>query len=126
MTEPVWIEPEAVLALHGRTLALHGGAEGIRDEGLLESALNRPRNRHHYEQLADIPELAATYAVAISSNHPFTDGNKRTAFLCLTLFLRLNGLSLKSDQVDAARTMFAVAAGRTDVDAQAAWIRSRT
>jgi death-on-curing protein len=123
VAEPVWIEREAVLALHGRSVALHGGPEGVRDMGLLDSALMRPRNRYHYEGVEDISELAAVYALALSSNHPFADGNKRTAFQCLALFLRLNGWRLTADQVDAARTMFSLAAGTLDLDQLTAWTR---
>jgi death-on-curing protein len=111
LAEPVWIEIEALLALHDRSLALHGGAEGVRDVGLLESALMRPRNLYLYEHVQDIAELAATYAAAVSANHPFADGNKRAAFLCLTLFLRLNGRRLTASPARAARAMFALAAG---------------
>ena len=124
MPEPVWIEYEAMLALHDRSLAMHGGAEGLRDPGLLESALMRPKNRHHYEGVDDIPELAATYASGISSNHPFADGNKRAAFQALTLFLRLNGFRLAADQVEATRTMVKLAAGELEVVALADWIRT--
>jgi death-on-curing protein len=126
VTEPVWIEMEAILALHDRSLALHGGAEGVRDHGLLESALVRPRDRYHYEGVEDVIELGAAYAIALSSNHPFADGDKRAAFLCLTLFLRLNGFRLVASQADAALTMLAVAAGRMDVPALTDWIRSKT
>ncbi len=114
------------MTLHARTLALEGGAEGVRDAGLLESALIRPRNRFHYEGVDDVSALAATYAVALSANHPFTDGNKRTAFLCLTLFLRLNGRRLVAGQVEAARTMFALAAGRLDLDQLTEWTRTNS
>lgn len=120
--EPVWIELAALLALHDRTLALHGGAEGIRDSGLLESALMRPINRFQYDDISDLAVLAATYAHAISSNHPFVDGNKRTAFQSLALFLRLNGLKLTASQVDAARTILSLAAGKLDIDGLAVWI----
>ncbi|MEI9963714.1 MAG: type II toxin-antitoxin system death-on-curing family toxin [Caulobacteraceae bacterium] len=124
MAEPRWIEIEAVIALHDRSLALHGGAEGIRDRGLLESALARPLNRFSYEGVDDLAELAATYAAAVSANHPFADGNKRAAFLCLTLFLRLNGRRLTASQVDATRTILALAAGELSIEALAAWVRA--
>ena len=114
--EPVWIELEALLVLHDRTIALHGGAEGVRDAGLLESALVRPISRFQCEGVADLPELAAVYADAINSNHPFADGNKRASFQALTLFLRLNGLRLKASQVDAARTILSLAAGNLSPD----------
>ena len=123
MTEPEWIEIAAVKALHDRSIALHGGLPGTRDEGLLESALQRPLNRFHYDGVDDIVVLTATYAVALASNHPFADGNKRAAFLCLLLFLRLNGQRLIADRVDATRTMLAVAAGELDVDQLTDWIR---
>ena len=113
-----------MLALHERSLALHGGAEGLRDAGLLESALMRAKNRHHYEGVDDIVELAATYAASISANHPFADGNKRAAFQCLTLFLRLNGLRLKADPVDATRTMVKLAAGQLDIGELTNWVRA--
>lgn len=124
--EPRWISKEALLALHDRSLALHGGAPGVRDEGLLESALARPANRHHYEGLEDVCELAATYLIALASNHAFTDGNKRAAFSAAGLFLRLNGRRLVAAQADAARTVLAVAAGRRDVAELTQWIRERS
>ncbi len=123
MGEPAWIELDAILALHERTIALHGGAARVRDRGLLESALARAPNRYNYEGTADLAALAATYAVAVSSNHPFADGNKRAAFLCMALFLRLNGLRLKASQVDAARTMYALAADEIGVEALTDWMR---
>lgn len=124
-TEPVWVRIEAFKVLHERSLALHGGPSGVRDEGLLESALERPKNRFYYEGVDDVVELAATYAVAVSSNHPFVDGNKRAAFHAMTLFLRLNGLRLVADQVDAARTIFKLAAGELDIPALTEWLRTR-
>lgn len=123
MTEPVWIRKEALLALHGRSLSVHGGAEGLRDEGLLESALARPMNRHAYDGVEDVIELAATYGVAIAGNHPFVDGNKRAAFQCVLMFLALNGLRLRADRVEATRMMQQVAAGETDIQTLADWVR---
>lgn len=123
MAEPEWIELSAVKTLHDRSIALHGGLSGLRDEGLLESALGRPRNRYFYEGVEDVVDLAATSCVAMASNHPFADGNKRAAFLCLLLFLRLNGKRLTADRVDATRTVLAVAAGEVGIDQLAAWIR---
>jgi len=122
--EPVRIELEVLLALHDRTIALHGGAEGVRDFGLLESAVMRPINRFRYDGMADLPTLAALYADAISSNHPFADGNKRAAFQALTLFLRLNGMRLTASQVDAARTILSLAAGKLPLDGLADWVRA--
>lgn len=122
MAEPRWIRKEVLLALHSRSLSLHGGAEGLRDEGL-ESALARPINRHAYDAIDDIAELAATYGVAMASNHPFIDGNKRAAFQCVLLFLAVNGLRLRADRVEATRVMVQVAAGEIDIEPLAIWIR---
>jgi death on curing protein len=122
VSEPIWIEKETILLAHAETLAEHGGLEGLRDEGLLESALARPRNLFAYEDTWDLHKLAALYAVGISHNHPFIDGNKRTAFIAAALFLALNGLRLKADQVDAIRTFLAVAAGEMNEEELAAWI----
>jgi death on curing protein len=124
--EPRWISKETVLVLHDRTLALHGGAPGVKDAGLLASPLARPVNRFHYEGVGDICTLAAIYLVAIASNHPFIDGNKRAAFLAAGLFLRLNGRRLTAGQADAARATLAVAAGERDVEPLAEWIRARS
>ena len=123
---PRWIAKSALLVLHDRSIALHGGAPGLRDEGLLESALARPENRFHYEGVEESCTLAATYLVALASNHPFVDGNKRAAFLGAGLFLRLNGRRLVAAQSDAVRTVLAVAAGARDIDAMAEWVRSRS
>jgi death-on-curing protein len=122
MVEPEWIELEAILALHARSIALHGGAPGVRDQGLLESALERPKNRFHYDGVSDVVTLSATYCIAIAANHPFVDGNKRAAFSSLLLFLRLNGLRLAADRVDATRTILSVAAGELEIEGLAAWI----
>ena len=97
----------------------------MRDEGLLDSALARPQNRFHYEGVAELAALAATYAGAIAANHPFIDGNKRTAFLAAGLFLEKNGRRLEADQVDSALTILALAAGKLTIDELAAWIRGR-
>ena len=124
--EPRWPAKESILVLHERSIALHGGAPGLRDDGLLESALARPANRFHYEGVDDVCELAATYLVAVASNHPFADGNKRAAFLAAGLFLRLNGRRLVAEQADAARAVLAVAAGQRDIGEVAEWIRARS
>ena len=121
--EPIWVEKLAIIALHDRSLALHGGPSGIRDEGLLESALQRPANRYFYEGETSIAVLAATYAVGVASNHPFVDGNKRAAYQALILFLALNEAPLKAQPVDAINTMLGVAAGQIDIDTLAAWVR---
>lgn len=121
--EPVWLRQEALVALHDRSLALHGGPAGLRDEDLLISALQRPVNRFLHEGVTDVAELAATYAVGVASNPPFVDGNKRAAFQAMLLFLALNGRPLEADKVDATVVMLAVAAGEIDIDRLAEWIR---
>ena len=121
--EPIWVEKQAIIALHDRSLALHGGPSGIRDEGLLESALQRPANRFFYEGETSVAVLAATYAVGVASNHPFVDGHKRAAYQALILFLALNEAPLKAQPVDAINTMLGVAAGQIDIDTLAAWVR---
>jgi death on curing protein len=126
MSEPRWPAKQSLIVLHDRSIALHGGAPGLRDEGLLESALARPANRCHYEGVDDICELGATYLVAIAGNHPFTDGDKRAAFLAAGLFLRLNGRRLVAAQADAVRTVLAVAAGQRDIGAVSDWIRTHS
>jgi death-on-curing protein len=122
----VWIEKQAIILLHDRSLALHGGGRGIRDEGLLEAALQRPQNLNYYDGVTDVSRLAAAYAVAVSGNHPFVDGNKRAAFHCLALFLRLNGARLTAGQADAALTILALAAGRLDLDQLTEWVKANS
>jgi death-on-curing protein len=122
-TEPRWISKEAVLVLHDRSIALHGGAPGMNSENLLDSALARPANRFHYEGETDICALAAIYLIAVASNHPFIDGNKRAAFLAAGLFLRRNGLRFTANQPDAARVVLGVAAGDREIAPLAEWIR---
>jgi death-on-curing protein len=117
-----WIDKQLLVTLHDESLALHGGASGIRDEGLLDSALNRAVNFVMYGS-PDFAELAAAYGVGLAKNHAFVDGNKRAAFLSVGLFLGLNGYKLKATQVDATLTMLAVAAGEIDEQNFAAWIR---
>lgn len=124
--EPIWIEKQAIVALHDRSLALHGGPAGMRDEGLLESALQRPRNRFFYEGEASIAALAATYAVGVASNHPLLDGNKRAAYQAMILFLAINDAPLGGDRVDAINTMLGVAAGEIDIDALTIWVRTNS
>ena len=125
MAEPVWVDKALLLRLHEEILTLTGGASGVRDEGLLDSALARPLNRYAYEGQDDLVALAATYAVAVAKNHPFVDGNKRAAFVCLGLFLLDNGLSLEASDEDATATMLKVAAGDMDIEALAEWLKGR-
>lgn len=121
---PRWISKAALLLLHEESIATFGGARGLRDEGLLDSALGRPRNVHAYHPEKSIAELAATYAYGLARNHPFVDGNKRVAFLSIGVFLAINGYALTASQADAIRAIFAVASGEMDENTLAAWIRS--
>jgi death-on-curing protein len=115
MTVPIWIEDTLVLMIHDRQLAEHGGAEGLRDESLLHSALARPQNHLAYNQ-AGIIDLAATYTAGIVQNHPFIDGNKRTGFVVCVLFLELNGYRFTASEADAAQAVIELATGTIDVD----------
>ena len=117
-----WVDKQALLLLHDESLAEHGGAAGIRDEGLLESALGRPLNLDAYGT-PDFADLAASYAIGLAKNHAFVDGNKRTAFLATGVFLHLNGYRLSVSQVDATLTMLAVASGELDEAGFSAWLR---
>lgn len=120
---PVWIERAALLLLHEESLALFGGASGMRDDGLLDSALARPVNQQLYESASDIATLAAAYGYGLAKNHPFIDGNKRAAFLAIGLFLAANGKRLGATQLDAIHTMLGVAGGRISEAILADWIR---
>jgi death on curing protein len=111
-----------VLAIHDEQLVAHGGSAGVRDTALLESALNRPLNKRNYEN-ADLPELAAAYAYGIARNHPFIDGNKRTALLALYTFLGINGIDFVVSEADAAAMILALAAGEVSEESLARWIR---
>ncbi len=122
MSSWIWIDKNALLRLHDESLSLHGGATGIRNEGLLDSALARPLNLALYEQ-PDLAALAASYGCGLAKNHPFVDGNKRAAFLSVGLFLFLNGYRLTATQVDATLTILALAAGEIDEAGFAEWIR---
>ncbi len=122
MKEPVWLEAGEILAIHERLLALHGGAGGIRDEGLLRSALAKPRHRQAYDDEAGIAKLAAAYAAGIIANHPFVDGNKRTAFVAAALFVELNGYRFVASEEEAAEIVLALAAGKLGETEFAAWL----
>ena len=124
MSEPVWIDERDALALHDRLLALDGGAPGLRDPGLLQSALARPRQLHAYGDNPDITDMAAAYIAGIVRNHPFIDGNKRTGFLVGVLFLELNGYRFTAAEESAAQAILSLAAGTLDEPALAAWLRS--
>lgn len=120
----VWLSPAVLLAVHDEQLAEHGGLRGVRDLGLFESALARPRNLAAYGK-PDASALAAAYGHGLARNHPFLDGNKCTAFVAVELFLALNGVELVADDGDCVLTMLAVADGSLDEPAFAAWIRER-
>jgi death-on-curing protein len=119
------IEEAVVRAVHEAQLAEHGGGAGVRDDGLLASALARPHNLMAYGD-PDAADLAAAYGFGIARNHPFIDGNKRTAFVCSELFLALNGRELTADDASCVATMLALAAGDLDEAAFAGWLRAHT
>ena len=122
MTEPVWLTLEDVIAVHGEQQAIFGGPEGIRDTGLLESALTRPINRWNYGT-TDLSSLAAAYAYGLARNHPFVDGNKRAAFAAMIVFLRINDIRFAPDPAQASAAMLDLAAGELNEDEFARWIR---
>lgn len=121
----IWINRRALRLLHGESLVLHGGAPGIRDEGLLESALMRPENQAAYGS-PDVFDCAAAYAFGLAKNHPFVDGNKRAAFLACGLFLHLNGQRMQATQAEATLSMLALAAGQLSEKEFADWLRDHT
>lgn len=123
-SEPRWISQKALLLLHEESLAMFGGARGIRDRGLFDSALARAQNSHAYNSDFTLAELAAAYAFGLAGNHPFVDGNKRAAFLSIGLFLAINGYRLSVDPVDAIRHMLGLASGELTEQELAAWINA--
>jgi death on curing protein len=125
MSEPVWLPLGLVLDIHAEQLAIFGGATGLRDQGALESALDRPRNKWGYG-VTDMAELAAAYSFGLSRNHPFVDGNKRMAFAGMLVFLGLNGFEFETSEEDATAMMLALAAGEVSEDSLARWIRDRS
>lgn len=122
MSDWKWVNRQVLLLLHDESLAEHGGAPGLRDEGLLDSALARPLNLALYEK-PDVADLGASYGVGLAKNHAFVDGNKRAAFLAVGMFLAVNGYRLRATQVDATLTVIDVAAGVMDEATFAQWIR---
>jgi death-on-curing protein len=121
MREPIWLDIDTVLDFHAEQLALFGGADGIRDRGLLESALARPLNKFGYGENS-IAALAAAYGFGIARNHPFIDGNKRTAFASMIVFLGLNGMDLDAPQEAATVMILSLAAGEITEDVLAQWV----
>jgi death-on-curing protein len=120
--EPIWLTYDQVIAIHSRQLRRFGGAPGLRDEGLLRSAIERPLNKWHYEQ-TELPELAAACAFGLAKNHAFVDGNKRIAFMSMMTFLRKNGVRFAPDPARATRILISLAAGEVSEESLARWIR---
>jgi death-on-curing protein len=121
---PKWIDPRALLLLHGETLAEHGGLSGLRDEAAFEAALARPQHLHTYEPESDLARLAAAYGFAIVRDHPFNDGNKRVGFLAIGLFLAINGKELSAHPVEAIAIILRLAEGKLSELELAVWIRN--
>lgn len=121
-----WIDQRALLLLHSETLAEHGGLAGVRDSGLLESALARPQHLHAYKPKSDLADLAAAYGFGLARNHPFIDGNKRAAFLAIGLFLQINDQELIADPVEAIAVILKLAEGNLSEKDLAEWIRKNT
>ncbi len=126
MKDPVWIDERDAWALHERMLALHGGAAGIRDAGLLISALARAQQQFAYQEGADVIDMAAAYTSGIVRNHPFIDGNKRTGFVVGILFLELNGYRFTASEEAAAQAVLEMAAGRLDDASYSAFLRAHS
>ena len=123
MTEPIWLLREIVLAVHEEQLAEHGGLSGIRDAGLLDSALGRPEQLFAYGENPDVAALAAAYGFGLARNHPFADGNKRTAFVAIELFLGLNGYAFNASDEDCILTILSLAAGELSEEQLVQWVR---
>jgi len=124
MNEPLWLDRRSLLLLHLESLAEHGGSSGMHDQGLLDSALARPRNQFIYDPNADIAKLAAAYGFGLAKNHAFVDGNKRIAFIATALFLRLSGWRLATERLDEIQTMLNLASGEITEGLFASWIRT--
>ncbi|WP_027579718.1 type II toxin-antitoxin system death-on-curing family toxin [Bradyrhizobium sp. Ai1a-2] len=122
MSEPFWLTRQMIEAIHDEQLAIHGGAGGLRDEGMLESALDRRRNKWSYEH-AELADLAAAYAFGIAHNHPFVDGNTRTSLLALYTFLGVNDIDFDVPEAEAAAMIVDLASGEVDEDGLTRWIR---
>jgi death-on-curing protein len=125
VNEIIWISERAARAIHSQQLALFGGAEGIiLDPGKLSSALARPRHLHTYNPDASLYQLAAAYGWGLAKNHPFVDGNKRTAFVVMAAFLQVNGIELIAPEAEVVTTMLAVAAGEMSEEELSAWLQA--
>ena len=123
--EPEWVSEQVVLLVHGEQIAEHGGGAGVRDMGLLQSALARPQNAYHYNQVVSLSKLAACYGFGIAKNHAFIDGNKRTALVTAITFLELNGYGLRSTQQENYLTFYDLAQGQLSEDQLADWLESK-
>lgn len=121
MSEPKWIDHKVVLAIHARQIKEHGGVHGLRDEQLLHSSLDAPKNSYHYEK-SNIIVLAAKYVHSLAGNHPFADGNKRTAYICMRLFLQMNGKDIQATGEEKIRLMVDIASSALSVADIALWI----
>jgi death on curing protein len=122
VSEPKWLTHDQVIAIHSRQLRRFGGAAGLRDDGLLRSAIERPINKWQYEQ-SELPELAAAYAFGLAKNHAFVDGNKRIAFMSMMTFLRKNGVRVAPEPAHATSMIMSLAAGEVSEESLARWIR---
>ena len=126
MSEPIWLEGEAIRLLQSVSLTDHGGSSGFSNASILELTITSPIKKWNYNPVADLPELAAAYGFGLARNHPFVDGNKRIAFIATALFLRLNGYRLSSTPLDEIQTMLRLAAGELSEEEFAVWIRNHT
>ncbi len=124
--EPRWLSGSIVRAIHTDQVRQHGGSPGLRDEGLLESALERPINRFRYDPDSDLATIAAAYGYGLARNHPFVDGNKRVAFQAMYVFLGLNGLTVEAAETEVVRLVLSLAAGDVDEAALAGWLRDHS
>ncbi len=122
--EPEWISEEEAITIHSRQLAEHGGGDGVRDMGLLQSAMARPQNAFHYNQVNSLAKLAACYGYGIAKNHAFIDGNKRTAYVVMRTFLLVNGYSLNATKEEKYLTMYDLAQGHLTEEQLADWLES--
>lgn len=126
MKEPRWLSETVALTVHADQIREHGGSLGVRDRGLLDSALSRPRNRFVYESGSDLCDLAASHGFGIARNHPFVDGNKRVAFQAMYIFLGLNGLRIDAPEEEVVALILALASGDLDEPELASWLRDHT
>jgi death on curing protein len=126
MKAPRWLSPSIVLAINADQMRAHGGSPGLRDRGLLESALDRPKNRFHYEPDEGLHGLAAAYGFALARNHPFVDGNKRVAFQAMYVFLGLNGLRIAASEEAVVALMISVASGDLEEEGLTSWLEANT